>query len=280
MNGEANLRGALLVWVGLATLVCLRWLTFAVSSFRGPAVVITADSASLGLPWWEERGCRSVPGRPPLTNERVNTASHQVALAPLHNCQPPSVVVIGVAKGGTTDFFAEMRHLFRPIFFQNLGSKEIGFVRNCHRQNTNALKEGKTASHCSKEGYRSTFDHLLHRTDAPRWNGSIDYCKILTIDATPSYLTLPGISSRLSRVAPDALTIVMLRNPTTRYGSMYNHLLFRLLNGKINLETLLKDSILDPNINRTARILLKENISDQIDFELGFMSTTHARHFL
>jgi hypothetical protein len=164
--------------------------------------------------------------------------------------------------------------------FQDHTSKELGYLLACHP----GIDDGN-ASGCSADGYRRMFDRILEGTSAPLRKESVptpvhaealqksgassirprfDYCNILTIDATPSYLIKPKLSERLrAAVAPLATHVLLLRNPVTRYASMYNFQLFHLLKGK--------------HVKRNWPVsVLRANISEMIQFETDFMAQPHV----
>jgi hypothetical protein len=166
---------------------------------------------------------------------------------------------------------------YPTTMFQGHTSKELGYLLGCHP----GIDGTGNVSGCSAEGYRRKFDQILEGISTPlrkefvpvqaealRKSGassirpSFDYCQILTIDATPSYLIKPKLAERL-HAAPLATHVLLLRNPVTRYASMYNFQLFHLLKGK--------------HVKRNWPVsVLRANISKMIQFETDFMAQPHV----
>lgn len=108
----------------------------------------------------------------------------------------PSVIIAGVAKGGTTDLYDS---LTKQVRYPDI-------VRGI-RKETNAL-----VNLPDKERYK---DMLL--------NGSAPGPGVYTIDATPMYIHNPFVVDNVMAVAPRAKVVVLLRNEVQRAVSLYDH---------------------------------------------------------
>ncbi|MFV1980519.1 MAG: sulfotransferase domain-containing protein, partial [Rhodothermia bacterium] len=125
----------------------------------------------------------------------------------------PTFIVIGVQKGGTTSFFwnlADHPNVLRP------GRKEV-----------QAFDRGRNFS---KRFYQSWFPFAPLSSNGDQ--------RMITGEATPTYLLNPASPARVKRLVPDVKLIVMLRNPVDRAVSQYRQ------NLKANREPLdLKDAL-------------------------------------
>eukprot|EP00890_Picochlorum_soloecismus_P000210 jgi/Picsp_1/118/NSC_00118-R1_sulfotransferase len=108
----------------------------------------------------------------------------------------PSVIIAGVAKGGTTDLYDT---LTQQVTHPNI-------VRGV-RKETNALVSVPNA-----QRYKES---LL--------NGSAPGPGVYTIDATPMYIHNPFVVDNVMAAAPRAKVVVLLRNEVQRAVSLYDH---------------------------------------------------------
>ena len=107
----------------------------------------------------------------------------------------PDFVVVGAMKGGTTFFY---RMLSQHPSVRPAGRKEVQFF--------------DLGFHRGEGWYRSHFP-------PPGPGGE----NTITGEATPYYLFHPSAAGRMARLVPKARIIVLLRNPTDRAYSHYNH---------------------------------------------------------
>jgi hypothetical protein len=108
----------------------------------------------------------------------------------------PTAVIVGAAKAGTTQLHA---HLIRhPRCFSGAEKEVRYFSKYADR---------------TVEWYRSRFPFRL---SVERLHGHV-------VDSSPSYLPSPQALRRMKAVLPDARIIAILRDPTARAFSHYQH---------------------------------------------------------
>jgi hypothetical protein len=108
----------------------------------------------------------------------------------------PTVVIIGAQKAGTTQLFS---YLVKHPRVLGGAEKEVHYFSKHPEQ--------------SVEWYRSRFP--LRRLVAAR-NAHV-------VEASPSYLPMPGALRHMQSVLPEARVIVLLRDPVSRAFSHYQH---------------------------------------------------------
>ncbi len=114
----------------------------------------------------------------------------------------PDFVIIGAQKSGTTSLYDfVIRH---PEIAPALKKEMHYFSIN--------YKFGE-------QWYRSNFPTNLSRRYFTKKTGQ----KLLSGEASPSYLFYPTVPSRMKKVLPDVKLIVILRNPVDRAYSQYHH---------------------------------------------------------
>src|SRR5689334_21059537 len=99
----------------------------------------------------------------------------------------PDFIIIGTQKGGTTYLYDE---LMKQPGFTAARTKEIHFFDSYY--------------HRGSEWYRAFFPHK-------EWDGSPT--RVITGEASPSYLYHPHAAKRACAVTPGVKLIVLLRNP-------------------------------------------------------------------
>jgi sulfotransferase family protein len=107
----------------------------------------------------------------------------------------PGLVIIGAQKGGTTSLF---NYLVQHPDVRSPLTKEIHFFDLNYEQGPG--------------WYRGRFPFRRQLRDG-----------VLTLDASPYYLTYPLAPARAAQLLPDAKLVALLRNPVDRALSHYEH---------------------------------------------------------
>ena len=121
-----------------------------------------------------------------------------------HLREPPDFVIIGAQKAGTTSLY---NFIIRHPTIAPASRKEIDYFSMRY--------------YLGELWYRSNFPTNLSRRRFYKKTGQ----KLLSGEASPSYLFYPRVSSRMREDLPDAKLIVILRNPVDRAYSHYQHTL-------------------------------------------------------
>ena len=135
----------------------------------------------------------------------------------------PDFILIGAQRSGTTSFF---KHLCQHPEVHASFPKEVHFFTNNYHKGLN--------------WYRSHFPLATWKIKAERDGKQ----KFITGEATPYYLAHPHAPQRASQVVPNALLIVLLRNPIDRAYSHYQHEV------RMGVESLSFDEALDKEEER------------------------------
>jgi hypothetical protein len=131
----------------------------------------------------------------------------------------PNIAIIGTAKGGTSDI---ANVLTSAMGVTPAVTKELNDLP-CRRR-------GSIIQKTCDGPFRKYMKRLRHScawtsTDSECiacMNGDHDHVNI-TVDATPVYLQEYGVPMTLKRVSPTTKVIVLLREPTDRAYSLFNH---------------------------------------------------------
>jgi len=118
----------------------------------------------------------------------------------------PSFIVIGSQKSGSTALFAHF--LIHPMF-KPPSRKETHYF-----DNTKILSDPKS----KKSHGRPASQYAL---SYPRWSDSIDTSKLMTGEATPSYILRLDAPKMMAATLPHARLLLIIRNPVDRAYSEY-----------------------------------------------------------
>ena len=116
----------------------------------------------------------------------------------------PDFVIIGAQKSGTTSLY---NFIIRHPTIAPASRKELDYFSMQY--------------YLGELWYRSNFPTSLSRHHHYKKTGQ----KLLSGEASPSYLFYPRVSGRMRENLPDAKLIVILRNPVDRAYSHYQHTL-------------------------------------------------------
>jgi hypothetical protein len=129
-------------------------------------------------------------------NAAKSAMSHSFRMATQRFRHLPTAVIVGAAKAGTTQLHA---HLIKhPRCFSGAEKEVRYFSKYADR---------------TVEWYRSRFP----------WRFQVERRKGHVVDSSPSYLPSPRALRRMKEVLPDARIIAILRDPTARAFSHYQH---------------------------------------------------------
>ena len=123
----------------------------------------------------------------------------------------PDFVIIGAQKSGTTSLY---NFIIRHPTIASASRKELHYF--------------SIQYDLGESWYRSNFPTNLTRHRFYKKTGQ----KLLSGEASPTYLFFPTVPSRMKKILPDVKLIVILRNPVDRTYSHYHH------NLRLNNETL------------------------------------------
>ena len=137
----------------------------------------------------------------------------------------PDFVIIGAQKSGTSSLY---RFVSKHPAIARAVKKEIHYFDTYHN--------------LGKMWYRSKFPTNLSRRRHYKKTGQ----KLLSGEASPTYLFFPTVPSRMKEILPDVKLIVILRNPADRAYSNYHH------NVSTNNETLPFEKAIELEEERVA----------------------------
>jgi hypothetical protein len=115
----------------------------------------------------------------------------------------PDFLIIGAQRGGTSSLYKYLEG--HPSIVASV-RKEVEYFSRRYS--------------LGLSWYRSHFPTRVRKA----YLEGIRRGKILTFEATPDYLFLPTAAARAAEVVPDAKIVVLLRNPTDRAFSHYQHM--------------------------------------------------------
>ena len=131
----------------------------------------------------------------------------------------PDFIIIGAAKCGTTSLYD---FIVKHPAIGAAKRKEVHYFADKHEKAKLKYGEGSPAVNQEKFGvnwYRSNFPTKFK---AWAYHNKTNQ-RMLTGEATPQYLIHPGVPETMINLLPNAKLIVILRNPTDRAYSAYNH---------------------------------------------------------
>ena len=157
----------------------------------------------------------------------------------------PDFVIIGAQKSGTTSLY---NFIIKHPTIAPASRKELHYF--------------SIRYDLGERWYRSNFPTNLSRRRHYKKTGQ----KLLSGEASPSYLFYPRVSDRMRKNLPDAKLIVILRNPVDRTYSHYQHTL------RQNDETLSFEKAIELEEKRCA------GEREQMIKDPGFVSNNYRRY--
>ncbi len=118
----------------------------------------------------------------------------------------PSFIIIGAARAGTTSLYAYL--ISHPNVMPAVKKETVFF---------------NYAYHSNLDWYKMYFPTISEREKIKKQKG---IQRVITGEATPSYLIDPHVPQRISEMLPGIKLIVLLRNPIERALSHYHHNIF------------------------------------------------------
>lgn len=118
----------------------------------------------------------------------------------------PSFIIIGAARAGTTSLYAYL--ISHPNVLPAVKKETVFF---------------NYAYHTNPDWYKMYFPTISEREKIKKQKG---IQRVITGEATPSYLIDPHVPQRISEMLPGIKLIVLLRNPIERALSHYYHNIF------------------------------------------------------
>jgi len=118
----------------------------------------------------------------------------------------PSFIIIGAARAGTTSLYAYLNS--HPNVLPAAKKETVFF---------------NYAYHSNLDWYKMYFPTISEREKIKKQKG---IQRVITGEATPSYLIDPLVPKRISEMLPNVKLIVLLRNPIERALSHYHHNVF------------------------------------------------------
>ena len=157
----------------------------------------------------------------------------------------PDFIIVGAQKSGTTTLYS---FVTKHPAVTHAAKKEIHYFDIYHD--------------LGELWYRSKFPTNLSKRRHYKKTGQ----KILSGEASPTYLFFPTIPSRMKDILPGAKLIVILRNPVDRTYSHYHH------NVRSNKETLPFEKAIELEEERCARE------REQMIKDPGFVANYYKRY--